>query len=100
MAGRYALRMCLLVLASVALVGCKGKQFYFLHENDHRYYQGFATEIEYPDVEQPLALPATDTLPPRTLADQGPPEYWPLRLEEAIQMALANSRVMRDLGGR
>ncbi len=31
---------------------------------------------------------------------EGPPEYWDLRLEEALQLALKNSPVLRDLGGQ
>src|SRR6185503_10435443 len=91
--------VCLAAL--IAPLGCsKGKEYYFLHEDDYRYYQGVSTAIEYPDAQQPFSPTATETAAPHTIGDQGPHEYWPLRLEEAIQLALANSRVMRDIGGR
>src|SRR5262245_57311836 len=95
--------LAIVYLAAVvaAPLGCsKGKQYYFLKADDHRDYACVATQIEYPDADQPVPPPVAETLPPHTINDQGPPEYWPLRLEEAIQLALANSRVMRDLGGR
>jgi hypothetical protein len=42
------------------------------------------------------------TLPPRTLSSPNPGEvpYWDLKLEEAVRIGLANSKVFRDIGGR
>src|SRR6185503_18679086 len=36
---------------------------------------------------------------PWTLQTQGTPQYWDMSLEEAIQLTLANSKVIRDVGG-
>ena len=36
---------------------------------------------------------------PRTSLDAPPEQYWPMTPEEAVQTALANSPVLRDLGG-
>ena len=41
----------------------------------------------------------TQSLPPLTLANNEPREFWELTLEEAMQNALANSKVLRTLGG-
>lgn len=46
------------------------------------------------NADESLSSPA-----PRTLQTQGTPQYWDMSLEEAIQVTLANSRVLRDLGG-
>ncbi|MEX2306453.1 MAG: TolC family protein [Pirellulales bacterium] len=59
-----------------------------------------ATQIEYPKVCVPGKLAVADTLPPRTLLRPGDEEYWDLSLEEAFKIALANSAVLRDAGGR
>lgn len=50
------------------------------------------TSIEYSDAE---ATPA-----PRSMEDFETAEAWNLSLQEAIQLTLANSKVMRDLGGQ
>lgn len=57
------------------------------------------THIERPDVEDESLLEAVSTPAPVTLTEDGPQEYWDLRLEEAIRLGLANSKIMRDLGG-
>ena len=65
-------------------------------------YEAVASEIEYP-AESDATLAATDASvaspQPWTLSTQGTPEYWDVTLEQAIQIALSNSRVLRDLGG-
>jgi len=61
----------------------------------------FVTESAIPaglSVEIPPEVAAYE---PRTLSGtRGPNDYWDLTLDQATQMALANSDVMRDLGAR
>ena len=61
-----------------------------------------ATQIEYP-AESPCtqnsADPSINSPPPVTLDNDAKPEYWDVSLQEVIQLALANSEVLRDLGG-
>ncbi len=61
-----------------------------------------ATQIEYP-AESDATLAGTDASvaapQPWTIDTQGTPEYWDLSLQDAIQISLTNSRVLRDLGG-
>jgi hypothetical protein len=65
-------------------------------------YEKVAAQIEYP-VESPCTVKnadeSLDSPHPWTIDTQGTPEYWDMSIEEAIQLALANSKVMRDLGG-
>jgi outer membrane protein TolC len=65
-------------------------------------YERIASEIEYP-VESTCTLmnadESIDSPPPRTIDTVETAEYWDVSLEEVIQLALANSKVMRDLGG-
>jgi outer membrane protein TolC len=65
-------------------------------------YEQVATDIEYPAESACTQMNADESLSspsPWTLQTQGTPQYWDMSLEEAIQVTLANSRVLRDLGG-
>ena len=91
------------VLFGVSLIvaaGCRPQQpFYFLEDGDLSHYIGVATEIEYPDVETASLDEVNGAMPPLTLENSDPREIWELPLEEAVQNALKNSKVMRNLGG-
>lgn len=65
-------------------------------------YERVASEIEYPAESECTTANADESLAspqPWTIATEGTPEYWDMSLEEAIQIALGNSQVLRDLGG-
>jgi outer membrane protein TolC len=64
-------------------------------------YTTLATQIEYPEVTPCTAISEDGwaAIEPLTLSSTGELEYWDLTLQEAVQIALAQSRVMRDLGG-
>jgi len=63
-------------------------------------YTAMAAEVQYPEV---TPCSATDhewaAVEPLTLATIGEMEYWNLTLQEAVQIALQESKVIRDLGG-
>jgi outer membrane protein TolC len=85
----------------IALSGCHPQQpFYFHEDGDLSHYIDVATEIEYPDVCTTTLEEVERTLPPLALDNLHIDNYWDLTLEESIQTALANSKVMRSLGGR
>ncbi len=63
-------------------------------------YRTLATEIEYPDVEVEPNEGVQSTPSPHTLRNLDSAETWDLSLEEAVRIAMQNSQVMRDLGGR
>ncbi len=96
--------LTLLLAASMALPsGCGWKRpRTFVNSAPPGDYERVATEIEYP-VESACTLSKADESlaapPPWTIDTQGTPEYWDVSLEEVIQLTLANSRVMRDVGG-
>ena len=59
-----------------------------------------ATSVEYPDVNQCCSLDSDwGAVAPVTIANPTQVDYWNLTLEETIQLALAESEVIRDLGG-
>ncbi len=64
-------------------------------------YHEVASKIEYPAESECTLMntdPSVSSPQPWTIDTEGTPEYWDLSIEEAIQTALGNSKVMRDLG--
>lgn len=90
----------LLVVATFA-TGCQPQQpFFFKEDGDLSHYLDVATEIEYPDIEEPSLDEVTGTLPPLTLKNTEDYEMWDLPLQEVVQITLCNSQVMRQIGVR
>ncbi|MEX0611725.1 MAG: TolC family protein, partial [Pirellulales bacterium] len=91
-----------LVLSAAMLVpGCAPQQpFYCKEDGDLSHYLDVATEIEYPDVEEPSLDEVHHTLPPLTIKNTENYEVWDLPLAEVVRITLCNSQVMRQLGGR
>lgn len=82
----------------LALVGCRPQQPFFIHEDgDLSHYVDKATQIEYPDVEADSLAEVQKVLPPFTVSKSEVKEYWDLSLEEAIKIALQNSKIIRSL---
>jgi outer membrane protein TolC len=64
-------------------------------------YATIATQVEYPEVTPCTAISEDGwaALEPLTISNATNLQYWDLSLQEAVQIALSQSRVMRDLGG-
>ncbi len=89
----------LAVLLGVS-TGCHPTQPYYLHEDgDLSHYLDVATQIEYPDVDTCPLPDAVQSRAPITLRDPEFDEFWDLSLEEAVAIALQNSKVLPTLGG-
>ena len=91
------------ILTSVMTIitGCHPQQPFYLHEDgDLSHYLDVATQIEYPDVCTTPLPEVSEAVAPLALDNLNITEYWDLSLEEAVQTALANAKVMRSLGGR
>jgi outer membrane protein TolC len=89
-------------LIAVSLVvhsGCHPRSEFTAHECAD-YYQGYATQIEYPDTEIPVSLDALQTPAPHTVRHPSDLVPRPLGLEEAVKIALDRSEVVRDIGAR
>lgn len=87
-------------LLSMLVTGCSPtRPFYFFDDGNLSHYKGAATEIEYPDVETEMLADVSQAMQPLTVANNEPREIWNLSLEEAMQNAMANSKVLRTLGG-
>ncbi|QDT67549.1 Outer membrane efflux protein [Planctomycetes bacterium MalM25] len=92
-------QLCVLLATIVAVTGCAPTQpFYFLEDGDLSHYVDVATQIEYPDIEEPSLDEVTGALAPLTLRNAEDYEVWDLSLEEATRITLTNSQVLRVLG--
>ncbi|MDA1053092.1 MAG: hypothetical protein O3C40_21780 [Planctomycetota bacterium] len=65
-------------------------------------YIPFVQQVEYPDAcpDHLGSLDISSTVAPPSVRRPEETEKWPLTLEEATRLALANSEVIRSLGGR
>lgn len=88
----------LLASALMVLPGCLLSRRDVTFDEDLAHCEAVATEIEYPCLSATCDESTLCEREPRTIADPEP-EYWDLTLQEAVHLALANSQVMRDLGG-
>ncbi|MDR0522195.1 MAG: TolC family protein [Planctomycetaceae bacterium] len=99
---------CLRIFTITALLimlcgqfGCQPQQPLFLTERGRwqNHYISKATKIEYPDTDVCSLPEVSQAAPPLTLSNPDPTAMWDLTLEESVQMALKNSKVIRTLNG-
>jgi outer membrane protein TolC len=80
--------------------GCQPQEpFYFFDDGDLSHYVGVASNLDVPDVDLESLDEVEGALPPLTLSNFKPESIDDLSLEEAVRIALENSKVMRNLGG-
>lgn len=106
LARREKLRRLIALLAMLAPTfagppGCKmsSSNFHLSGEGELDHYKQVATELDYPDVKTPANSQAASIPSPLVVSSDTTPVYWDMKLEEAIQTALARSKVLTDLGG-
>jgi len=104
---RSALRLSPLALLAVCLAwvgvavvlsGCRSRGTF--RADPSRPFEEIATQIEYPAVADAPGGELLGTPPPHTVRQPEEPDTWPMTLDEAIHLALANNEVIRDAGGR
>lgn len=92
------------VLAGVLIgltvfTGCHPTQpFYFQEDGDLSHYLDKATDLEYTDAGQPRLAEVDQALAPYKVSRPTEPEPWDLTLEEAISIALQNSKIIKSSG--
>ena len=92
--------VALVIASSIAVWGCALREPDLALDVDAPHYAALAAATEYPDADIPAAdSVAYESLPPISLDEPAPPAPWDMSLQEAVETALANSKVMRDLGG-
>ena len=91
----WSLAVCLL------LTGCHPIQPLYFHEDgDLSHYVDVATDIEHPDVELDRLAEVEQAGVPRTIMNAQFDEVWELGLEDAVSIALQNSKVIRQIRAR
>ena len=75
------------------------RPYYFSDDGDLSHYRALATEIEEPDVNSDRIGDVEYAEEPLTLRNMEAREIWDLTLQEAVQTAVANSKVLRATGG-
>lgn len=90
------------LVVAIAFAGCRWHGDEFHADRSYSAYPPIVTQIEYPDVD-PASL-ADENIrhspAPHTVRHLEEKPYWDLSLDEALRIALQNSQVMRDIGGR
>ena len=91
---------CLMALILSAIFsGCTPSRPHYLREpGELRTYVDSQIQIEYPDVQTESLDEVTKTKSPITLSKPDFDKPWDLTLQEAVQTALRNSKVIRNLG--
>lgn len=92
--------LCLVAIAMNAIPGCMLRKPGTPLREDLAHLRQLANQTQYDDVYRPdPPSPALQSGPPRLLTDLTPADFWPMTPEEAVQLAIGNSPVLRDLGG-
>jgi outer membrane protein TolC len=87
--------------AAFCFPGCHPQQpTFFFEDGDLSHFVDVATKIEYPDVTEAPLEEVVHTRKPLTLENADEFEMWDLSLQETVKITLANSQVIRSLGGR
>jgi len=100
MTRHYRTQLALLLVALTTFTGCHPTQpFYLQEDGDLSHFIDRAVSIDNPDVYEPSLDEVTQAQAPFTLSRPGEPIFWDLSLEEAISIAMKNSKIIRNLGG-
>ena len=89
--------LVMFLIALAALPGCHPTQpFYFHNDHDLSHYLDKATDVEHPDADHARLAEVDNVHAPFTLSNPEFTEIWDVSLEEAISIALHNSKVIRN----
>jgi predicted small lipoprotein YifL len=85
----------------LGVLGCGPASPLYLHPRGQvdKHYINTATRIEYPDTHVETSQEVLGAIAPLTVANPNPNEIYELSLEEAVCIALKNSKVVRTLSG-
>jgi outer membrane protein TolC len=97
------LKLALVVCAAVVvLAGCfyrKGPdELHYLGSDGPDYYKDVATQIEFPTTEEERPAQVTSTNAPHTLFNRDKDQVWDMTLSQALELALANNKIIRTAG--
>ncbi len=88
-----------ILCCSLAVAGCvPHPPAYWNDQGSLTHYLDQATALEHPDLETAILDEVTQSRPPITVANPDFESFWDLTLEEAVSIALQNSKVIRGYG--
>ncbi len=87
------------LLVAMLGFGCRS-QPEIVFDSAPGHIQSVIAATEYPDASAPASPHIQSSAPPRSIREPDAIEFLPLGLDEAIRIALANSEVIRNVGGR
>ena len=93
----WTFRLTLLSLAAMTCCGMRSSPLVAPGELLH--YQNVAMQIETPNLKPCADDQALATASPAVINETGSVQYWDMKLADAMQIAIARSKVMHDLGG-
>ncbi|MCE9605251.1 MAG: TolC family protein [Planctomycetia bacterium] len=97
---RLTATLLLVCLISACTLGCGARHEAKRIDPSQSFYRQSATEIDYPNVAAPISGDLLSTPPPLSLIRSRPSSFHEISLEQATRLALANARILRDLGGQ
>lgn len=87
------------LLVAMLGFGCRS-QPEIVFDSAPGHFESVIAATEYPDANAPTSPHVQSSPPPRSIREPEAIEFLPLGLDEAIRIALANSEVIRNVGGR
>lgn len=88
----------LALIAVLSFTGCQPTQPFFANEDgDLSHYLDKSTTIDFPDLQSEPLPDAAQAQEPYTLIHPEKNDFWDLSLEEAVAVALQNSKVLRSI---
>ncbi|ADB16477.1 Outer membrane protein-like protein [Pirellula staleyi DSM 6068] len=89
------------IIALVAMsVGCNLVGPDRKNDPELAHYKEIAARYDYPEVEINPSMQYATSEAPRTINENAvPQEWWNMSLDEAVQLAVTQSAILRDLGG-
>lgn len=87
------------MVSLIVFTGCQPGRPIYLHERgDLQYYVDQQVDIRYADTDVGLLEETTQALPPLTLRDQEITSFMDLTLEDAVNIAMKNTKTIRATG--
>ena len=87
-----------LLTIAIGFPGCRTAQCDAVAEQDLKHYARTANQCQFAELDCPVRSEAHFAEEPRRLRSASPAEPWPITLDEALQIALRNSEIIRTSG--
>lgn len=101
MSRQFRTAWAFVLIAITVATGCHPSQpFYFHEDGDLDKYLNTAAEIDEPDLDTERLAEVENAQAPLTISNSDKFEIWDLKLEDAMSIALQNSKVLKSVGAQ